>query len=589
MHEDTTRQAPVTGAPDLEADPGLASPLIHLPLAEVPFVVVDLETTGGRAGESHITEIGAVKVRGGEVLGEFHTLVDPGVPVPAFIQVLTGITDEMLAGSPRIESVIPAFLEFARGCVLVAHNAPFDVGFLRASTRALGLTWPAPPVVDTVVLARRLVSRDEVPNHKLGTLAAHFGAVVTPDHRALHDARATVDVLHALIARAGSQGPWAAGTIADLERLASRVHPVQRLKRHLADGLPGSPGAFMFVDDAGVVLYVGRSHDIRRRVASYFTAGEQRARIIEMLQAAAHVVPVPCETHLESRVRCMRLIAEHAPHYNRRGSRTPARAWLRLTAEPFPRVAVVHRVEGIGLHVGPFPGRVSATAALETLHELLPLRRCTTRLRRDVDATHCPLATTGECAAPCRSSNQPAYAAVVGRLRSLVEGTDHSPLESLRNAVSRWSGATLRDEPNGAQCSSGRSSLIGGLTRTQRLAPLLAADEIVAAKRRDIGGWEVVDVRAGRLARTVLTPPGEDPVPYISAMRAAADADPLPPPHSSAALTEEAEILHEWLVQDGVRLVDLVGSWTCPVHGAERLWADEDEPPTMPRALRSPE
>ena len=78
-----------------------------------------------------ITEIGAVKVRGGEVLGEFQTLVNPHTAIPPFIAVLTGITNSMVASAPPIESALPAFLEFAQGCVLVAHNAPFDVGFLK--------------------------------------------------------------------------------------------------------------------------------------------------------------------------------------------------------------------------------------------------------------------------------------------------------------------------------------------------------------------------------------------------------------------------------------------------------------------------
>ena len=175
-------------------------------LRSTTFVVVDLETTGGSADSDAITEIGAVKVRGGEVLGEFATLVDPGRAIPPQIVQLTGITTAMVHDAPKIDSVLPAFLEFSRGAVLVAHNAGFDVGFLKAACTGHAIDWPAPDVVDTVKLARALVPRDEVRNHRLGTLAAHFGAHTTPNHRALADARATVDVLHALLARAGSLG-----------------------------------------------------------------------------------------------------------------------------------------------------------------------------------------------------------------------------------------------------------------------------------------------------------------------------------------------------------------------------------------------
>ena len=138
------------------------------PLREITFVVVDLETTGGSAQTEAITEIGAVKVRGGEVLGEFATLVDPGRCIPPQITMLTGITDAMVVRAPQIGAVLPAFLEFIRGTVLVAHNAGFDIGFLKAACRRLDLPWPKPAVVDTVHLARSVLSRDEAPSVRLG-------------------------------------------------------------------------------------------------------------------------------------------------------------------------------------------------------------------------------------------------------------------------------------------------------------------------------------------------------------------------------------------------------------------------------------
>ena len=160
-------------------------------LHDVTFCVVDLETTGGSPAKgSRITEIGAVKVRGGEVLGELQTLVNPDESIPAFITVLTGITDAMVVRAPRIAEALPAFLEFAHGTVLVAHNAPFDVGFLRHAAGELGIPWPRFDVLDTAVLARRALLEDEVRNVKLSTLATHFRAATTPNHRALSDARA---------------------------------------------------------------------------------------------------------------------------------------------------------------------------------------------------------------------------------------------------------------------------------------------------------------------------------------------------------------------------------------------------------------
>jgi DNA polymerase-3 subunit epsilon len=177
------------------------------PLARLDYAVVDVETTGWAPVDSGITEIGAVRVRDGQVVAEFTSLVDPGTPVPADIAVLTGIDDEMLAGAPPIAAVLPGLLAFADGCVLTAHNARFDLSFLTAACEAAGLPWPGFPVLDTVRLARYLMTvPDEVPDCKLGTLAAFFGSPAQPSHRALADARATADVLMHLVGRLAERG-----------------------------------------------------------------------------------------------------------------------------------------------------------------------------------------------------------------------------------------------------------------------------------------------------------------------------------------------------------------------------------------------
>jgi DNA polymerase-3 subunit epsilon len=293
------------------------------PLRATTFVVVDLETTGGVAGSDSITEIGAVKVRGGEILGEFATLVHPGAPISPFISVLTGITDQMVATAPSIASVLPSFLEFACGAVLVAHNAPFDIGFLKAACTAHGTHWPDHAVVDTVVLARRVLTRDEVPNCKLSTLAMFFAAATTPNHRALADARATVDVLHGLMSRLGTLGVH---SLPELRTFTCQVSDAQRRKRHLADPLPHSPGVYVFSDSTGAPLYVGTSKDLRNRVRQYFVASETRTRMGEMVGLAESVEAIVCAHSLEAQIRELRLIASLKPRYNKRLDQNPPKA-----------------------------------------------------------------------------------------------------------------------------------------------------------------------------------------------------------------------------------------------------------------------
>ena len=328
------------------------------PLREVTFVVVDLETTGGSSLTEAITEIGAVKVRGGEVLGEFATLVDPGRSIPPQITILTGITDSMVYDAPRIGAVLPSFLEFIRGTVLVAHNAPFDVGFLKAACARLGLPWPGPAVVDTVRLARKVLSKAEAPSVRLSALAALLGARVAPDHRALTDARATVDVLHALFERLGSLGVH---SLSELQDASRDVAPERRRKRRLADQLPAAPGVYLFRGRGDEVLYVGTSGNLHQRVRSYFSAAETRTRIKHMVTLAERVDHVECAHALEAHIREQRLIAIHQPPYNRRSRKPGGVSWVTLTDEAFPRLSIVRNPPDRATDcLGPFTSRVDA-------------------------------------------------------------------------------------------------------------------------------------------------------------------------------------------------------------------------------------
>jgi len=199
---------------------------LTLSLAETTFVVLDLETSGAaHSSGAGITEIGALKVRGGQIIGEFQSFVNPGHSLPGFITSLTGITDSMLFDAPKIEEILPTFFEFLGShheTVLVAHNAPFDIGFLKAASLATDFLWPDYIIVDTVRIARSALGRDEVRDCKLATLAEFFGASIEPTHRALDDARATVDVLHGIFERLGTFGVSTLGDLTTFKRKRER-------------------------------------------------------------------------------------------------------------------------------------------------------------------------------------------------------------------------------------------------------------------------------------------------------------------------------------------------------------------------------
>ena len=538
------------------------------PLREVTFVVVDLETTGGSAQSCAITEIGAVKVRGGEVLGEFQTLVHPGEAIPPFIAVLTGITDAMVAGSPRLDQALPAFLEFARGTVLVAHNAPFDLGFLQAGCARLGLPWPRPDSLDTARLARRVLTRDEAPNCKLATLAQLFRAGTTPNHRALADARATVDVLHGLIARLGGLGVH---SLEELRTFSSQVSPALRRKRHLADAVPPLPGVYLFRDVQGRVLYVGKSTNLRSRVRQYFTASENRTRMAEMVAVAERVDPVVCSTALEAEVRELRLIAEHSPRYNRRSTRPDKAVWVKLTSEAFPRLSTVRQVlDDDAVYLGPFGRTASAELAVAAVHEALPLRQCTTRLSPRRATGACVLAEMRRCGAPCLGPEQgesvEAYAVHAAAYRAAVLGDPTAVVDALTARITSLA-ADERFEDAAAQRDR-LTAFVRAAARLQRISALTAVPELVAARPAADLGWEVAVVRRGRLAAAGTIPRGAHPAPYVDALLATAETVLPGPGPLPAATADEVECVLRWLELPGTRLVRLDGTFASPAFGA---------------------
>jgi len=537
------------------------------PLREATFCVVDLETTGGSpAGGAGITEIGAVKVRGGEVVGEFQTLVNPQTSIPAFIAVLTGITDGMVATAPSAAEAVPAFLEFARGSVLVAHNAPFDVGFLKHYAAELALPWPAFEVVDTARLARRVLTRDDAPNCKLATLARVFRSPTTPIHRALDDAQATVHVLHGLFERLG---PLGVQTLEELHTFSARVAPEQRKKRHLAEQLAHAPGVYLFRDHRERVLYVGKSKDLRTRVRTYFTASETRSRMGEMVGLAESVVGIECTTALEAEVRELRLIKQHKPRYNRR-SRHPERVhWLKLTVEHWPRLSLVRQVLSDGAtYLGPFTSRRTAERAAAALHEAFPIRQCKTKMAREPHTGACVLAEMGRCLSPCDGSVAPGpYARVVERLRHALLA---DPREVVAAAESKMASLATHCRFEDAAVHRDRlTAFVRAAARRQRLSGLTRCPEVVAARRNDAGAWEVHVVRHGRLAAAGVIPPGAQAGEWVRTLRAEAETVTPGPGPAPSATAEESEKILRWLESDGVRLVHLDGEWSCPVGGAE--------------------
>jgi DNA polymerase-3 subunit epsilon len=517
-----------------------------VPLSEVDFCDVDLETSGGSPTDARITEIGAVRVRGGEWLGTFASLVNPATAVPPFITHLTGIDDLLLAGEPPIEQVLPSLVEFLSGSVFVAHNARFDFSFLNAALeRASYEPIPGPPVC-TARLARRIVWPD-VPNVRLSTLASYFRTRVKPVHRALADAQATAEVLTGLLDLGGRLGISTLGDLREAVRARGRPHLG---KMSMADALPHAPGVYLFRARDGRVLYVGKSKDLRSRVKSYFY-GDGRKKVDALVSEAERVDAIDCPSgELEALVVEARLIRRYEPRYNRRGRTWQKSAYLKVDPhDAFPRVKVVRRgsaTDGCA-YLGPFSTASLARLAKEALEEAFPVRRCTRSMGVRTRFAPCALGDIGRCLAPCDGRAGPErYGELVRELLSSLSAPDGllGALESRMTAL-----AEARRFEEAALVRERIRALAGSLARARRDRWLLQTTFTV----RDSQGRDLC------LERGSLR---------VHAADAAGEPMSQPPPRERA---DEIAAVRSWLAANPVTLVRTDAPISEPVDGGAAI------------------
>lgn len=525
------------------------------PLFDVPFCVLDLETTGGSPADCAITEIGAVRYRGGRLEGTFQTLVNPGAPIPPFITVLTGITHAMVVEAPPIDEALPTFLEFLGDAVVVGHNVRFDLSFLNAAAERLGYGRLPNRSVDTAALARRTV-RSEVRNLRLATLAAYFRSPVTPNHRALEDARATAHVLWALLERAGTLGVT---HLEDLLQLPTARGTPHYEKIRLTESLPRRPGVYLFKDRNGTVFYIGKAKNLRSRVRSYFY-GDTRRRIADMLRELDRIEHRVCSTELEASVTELRLIGAHAPRHNRRSRPARSPHWVSLTEEAFPRLSLVRKPRQDRVLLGPFRGRRAAQRVVEALWDALPIRRCSGPPGRRDGA--CAFAQLGVALCPCDGSlPQSDYRPIVDRLWEGVTGNPALLLRPLADRIAELARAQRYEEA--AWVRDRYRALARSLSRRRAWEVMTAAGSIRAE-----GPDGAALVEAGRLVAAWCD--GDRP-PLFAA--AEPKPDDTPPVALTLADAEEAHLVWRWLTSGTVRLAEVTGTLREPRHAIPALEA----------------
>jgi DNA polymerase-3 subunit epsilon len=392
------------------------------------FAFVDLETTGTRAAADRITEVGIVRVDddGRAVrVTEWTSLVDPEVPIPPEIQALTGITDAMVKGAPSFSTIAHDIREMLAGCIFVAHNARFDYGFLKHAFARLERAFSA-RVLCTVRLSRRLFP--EAEGHGLDALIARHAIPVSQRHRALGDARAIWSFVEGLYRDEPRERIDAA-----IRRILRVPSLPPQLPPDAIETLPEAPGVYLFYGDNPLPLYVGKSVNLRERVAAHFSQDWRSDTDLRLSQEIRRIEHEETAGELGALLREAVLVKSRLPAHNR-ALRRKEEAGIARWCEGAPKfVAAV----GVGSHdlagaYGPFASRASYRAALRALAS--EHRLCARRLGLE------------------RGSNGPCFARQLRRCDGVCVGEESPQAHDARLALALAPLAIPRWPTSGAAC-----------------------------------------------------------------------------------------------------------------------------------------
>lgn len=409
------------------------------------YVVVDVETTGSKPATNGIIEISCVVVESGSVVSEFASLVNPHRYIPFYISMMTGITNEMVHTAPELSKVIPqvASILIRPNTIFVAHNASFDYDFVRHSFERAGRRFPDLPKLCTLRLARRLIN--STPKKNVGALADYFNITIYNRHRALGDAKATAQILLELLEIVENEHNIA--TVEELLDFQNKKLYAYNLTQKLKDGItfaneviPDVPGVYYFIDDGGIVLYVGKAKSLRKRLQSYFTGSTTSKKVLRLLRATSRVDWKVTETELSALLLESTEIKRLQPQFNTLSRRYRNYPFIKISSESkFPLFEISYELDNDGEYYGPFKNREIAELALEIIYKKFRLKKCKNDIDRKSPEARCLYFQTKQCIAPCLAVfRQREYFNELEKVRKFLAGYDNGLIQQLESQMQEY-------------------------------------------------------------------------------------------------------------------------------------------------------
>lgn len=589
-------------------------------LNEIEFVVVDTETTGLRPGSHRLIEVAGVRVRGGEVLTSYQSLLNPGVRIPPFITQLTGISQTMVATAPPAHEVLPAFLRFIEDAVLVGHNVGFDLGFLVHEARLLGQSFPLDGL-DTIPLARRLLPG--LKRFKLDNLAARLKIPTSDRHRALGDAQVTAEAFMKLLTLAEQQGITTLGQLRRRLQLPvawqgdiTQATTTKQLELLRSDGklaranvttrptgtlflnpawrrdFPAQPGVYLMKDKNGQVIYVGKAKCLKERLASYYHQPlGSTPKMDGLLPSVAEIETRVLGSELEALLVESQLIKQLQPVYNKQLRDYEPYPFIKIDVQHnFPRVYATREVAADGArYFGPFRNKHLVDLTIELVEKVFSVRTCTRSLPPQAKPSEpCLRLHLHRCAAPCRGDADPvAYRQVIDEVCAFLGGEREDLLERLRRqmqtAAQQWNferAAWLRDTIRSLDEALIGQRLLTGAVEANNL--------LIAYPSARADSHELFLVRHGRLVeQRCVAHTAENVQQAVGELLRVAAGLGAPPNIVGPAEVDQITILSRWIHQhsDDRAFFPFQTALTDPAEAralAQRVWMEVEAARAMP-------
>lgn len=406
---------------------------------DASFIVVDVETTGSNAEKNRVFDIACIRVENGEIVSEYSSLINPHQFIPPFIANMTGVSNEKVYSAPESSVVFKEVYKFLfdKPAIFVAHNAQFDLAFVRETFKRMGINMEI-PVLCTLKLAKRLMPKALKKN--VGSLADYFGHNIRKRHRAYDDTLATVVILNEFLEIAEEE--YNVSTIEEL--LAFQNKPIKHLKatppeirrvQDILSTLPDSPGVYYFYGKDNKILYIGKSKSLKSRVSSYFTFGEHSSKkIADLVKKVYDIKWTTVPTELEALLLESSEIKKHKPFFNSVQKKYRRYPFIKICDDEFPYPVLSRGKEDDGgILFGPFRSASFVNEILLDIEKRFKLRNCRKKLNPNEDNKPCFYYHLEKCLAPCANhSSKEEYLAEVEKVKYYLSGYSDGIIKQLQ-------------------------------------------------------------------------------------------------------------------------------------------------------------